>query len=105
MEPVTAASPDPGDAGVRPPVTTVRVRYWAAARAAAGRAEDTVEGQTLADVLSAVRALHRDRPRLAEILGVSSLLVGDVPVGTRDPVGVRLRPEDVIEVLPPFAGG
>ena len=85
--------------------TTVRVRYWAGARAAAGRAEDTVEGETLSDVLAAVRALHRDRPRLAEILAVSSLLVSEVPVGTRDPAAVRLRQQDVIEVLPPFAGG
>lgn len=105
MEPVTAASPERDRAGASLPVPTVRVRYWAAARAAAGRAEDTVEGRTLADVLAAVRALHRDRPRLAEILATSSLLVGDVPVGSRDPATVRLRPADVIEVLPPFAGG
>ena len=87
---------------------TATVRYWAAARAAAGVESDTVdvgEGMTLAVLLKAVRDLHLDRPRLTEVVGVCSVLVGDRPVGSRDPEDVAIRPGDVVELLPPFAGG
>ncbi len=89
-------------------VGSVTVRYWAAARSAAGVESDEVEvvaGATLADVLAAVRDLHADQPRLAEVLAVCSMLVGDRPVGTADPATVALAPGDVVELLPPFAGG
>ena len=87
---------------------TVTVRYWAAARAAAGVDSDTVEvgeGTTLAVLLKTVHALHRDRPKLADVVGVCSVLVGDRPVGSTDPDQVAIRPGDTIELLPPFAGG
>lgn len=87
---------------------TVTVRYWAAARAAAGVQSDElpVSGEmTLADVLAAVRRVHEDRPRLAEVVSVCSVLVGERPVGTVDPAAVLLRPGDTVELLPPFAGG
>ncbi|NUR10180.1 MAG: MoaD/ThiS family protein [Nocardioidaceae bacterium] len=86
----------------------VTVRYWAAARAAAGVASDDVPlgaDGTLAGVLEAVRALHPDRPRLGEVVAVCSVLVGDRPVGTAAPDEVRLADGDVVELLPPFAGG
>jgi sulfur-carrier protein len=83
----------------------VTVRYWAAARAAAGRAEDQVDAATVAEALDRVRRTHVDNPRFASVLAVSSLLVGDRPIGTRDPETVPVVDGDVIEVLPPFAGG
>lgn len=86
----------------------VVVRYWAAARAAAGTESDSFEvsaGTTLADVLALVRSAHADRPRLADVLAACSMLVGDRPVGAQDPAEVGLRPGDTIELLPPFAGG
>ena len=84
---------------------TVTVRYWAAARAAAGRPEDRVRAATVADALVEVRRLHRDNAGFHRVLRVSSLLVGDRPVGTADPASVALHDDDVLEVLPPFAGG
>lgn len=90
------------------PAGGVTVRYWAAARAAAGVDSDLVpvaEGTTLADVLTAVRALHTDRPRLADVVAVCSVLVGDRPVGSRDPGDVPVVSGDTVELLPPFAGG
>lgn len=86
-------------------VNQVTVRYWAAARAAAGRTEDIVAGSTVADVLAEVRRTHADNARLIAVLDLSSLLVGDRPVGTRSPADVSVGPGDVVEVLPPFAGG
>jgi molybdopterin converting factor small subunit len=90
------------------PEGSVTVRYWAAARAAAGVESDQVAvspGTSLADVLAAVRTLHADRARLAEVLSVCSVLVGDRPVGSREPADVTLAPGDTVELLPPFAGG
>jgi sulfur-carrier protein len=86
----------------------VTVRYWAAARAAAGLDAEPVpvaEGATLADVLAEVRSRHGARSRLAEVLAVCSVLVGDRPVGSRAPEDVRLAAGDTVELLPPFAGG
>jgi sulfur-carrier protein len=92
------------DAG-EPTTPVVTVRYWAAARAAAGRAEDVVDGQSVAEVLAGVRRLHAANQRLLQVLDVSALLLGDRPLGTQDRAEVRVRPGDVLEVLPPFAGG
>jgi molybdopterin synthase sulfur carrier subunit len=87
---------------------TAVVRYWAAARAAAGVETDTVEvgeGTTLAAVLRTVVSLRADRPKLPDVIGVCSVLVGDRPVGAADPDDVPVRPGDTVELLPPFAGG
>ena len=86
------------------------LRYWAAAREAAGTAEDEVSAGTLGEALA--EALDRtegrsgaDGARLARLFGLCSYLVDGDPVGRRDPGTVRLRPGAVVEVLPPFAGG
>lgn len=83
----------------------VRVRYWAAARAAAGRDTDDVPGETLAEVLDAVRSLHADKAKFAQVVGVCSVLVGERPVGSQDPSTVRIDAGETVELLPPFAGG
>lgn len=98
----------PSETSTGRPAGTVVVRYWAAARAAAGVDSDVVEvgdGTTLAAVLRVVRELHPDRPRLRDVVKVCSVLVGDRPVGSADPDDVRLEPGTTIELLPPFAGG
>jgi sulfur-carrier protein len=100
---MSSPSPDSGRS-----VGSVTVRYWAAARAAAGVERDEVAvqtGTTLADLLGAVVALHPDRPRLAEVLGVCSVLVGERPVASADPSSVPVDPGATVELLPPFAGG
>lgn len=84
---------------------TVRVRYWAAARAAAGRDGDDVPGQRLSEVLAEVRRLHAGNDRLLRVLDVCSVLVGQRPVGAADPATVRVGPGETVELLPPFAGG
>ncbi len=87
---------------------TVLVRYWAAARAAAGVESDVVDVRTttsLAALLSEVRDRHRDRERLPAVLAVCSVLIGDRPVGSQDPTQVQIAAGDTVELLPPFAGG
>jgi sulfur-carrier protein len=79
------------------------IRYWAAAKAAAGTAEEPYDGEVLSTVLA--DAVARHGTRLDEVLRRSSFLVDGTAVGRRDPAGVRLAPGAVVEVLPPFAGG
>lgn len=81
------------------------IRYWAAAKAAAGVAEETYEAATLAEALDAARERHAERPDFARVLRRCSYLVDDQPVGTRDPETVALTDGGTVEVLPPFAGG
>jgi molybdopterin synthase sulfur carrier subunit len=85
----------------------IRVRYWAAAKAAAGTAEDLlpVTGPlTLADVRRQAVALHPGT-RLEQVLSACSVLIGDEPAGSRAPDEVRVDPGTSVEFLPPFAGG
>lgn len=97
--------PPSGDAeGVAAGRAEVTVRYWAAARQAAGCAEERLAGATVADVLAAARERHDD-PGFAKLLGVCSLLLGDRPLGLAEPSQVAVGDGDVLEVLPPFAGG
>jgi sulfur-carrier protein len=85
-------------------MAVVTVRYWAAAKDAAGVSEQRVTADTLAAVLAAVTASD-DRARLRAVIARSSFLVDGAPVGRRAADTVELRDGNVIEVLPPFAGG
>ncbi|MDR6791353.1 molybdopterin converting factor small subunit [Pseudarthrobacter oxydans] len=86
------------------------VRYFAAARAAAGTEEESfhlAEGATVADLLEAVLAVERPEPPagtppLPRILRRSSFLLNEVAVRDHS---VVLKAGDVVDVLPPFAGG
>ncbi len=88
----------------------MNVRYFAAARAAAGLEEekfDLPEGTTVAGLLDAVLAVERPEPPagtppLPRVLSRSSFLLNEVAVRDRSTV---VGPDDVVDVLPPFAGG
>ncbi|KOX17090.1 MoaD/ThiS family protein [Nocardiopsis sp. NRRL B-16309] len=80
------------------------IRYWAAAKEAAGTAEDAVDADTLGAALDAACLLHPD-DRFLRVLRASSLLVDERPVGRRPHGEVAVADGTVIEVLPPFAGG
>src|SRR3954452_682033 len=85
----------------------ITVRYWASARAAAGVTTDAlpVTGPlTLTEVVRRAVALHPGT-RLPNVLEACSVLVGDQPVGSRQPDGVLISPGQTVEFLPPFAGG
>jgi molybdopterin converting factor small subunit len=96
----------------------VTLRYWAAAKEAAGCDEETITAETLAEAIAAACGQESDRqaerrpargvsrnPRLRAVLARSSFLIDGVPVGLRAPEAVTLSDAAVIEVLPPFAGG
>lgn len=83
---------------------SVTVRYWAAAKAAAGVPEEAFDAAgTLASLLDAVRAAHDDE--LATVLGRCSYLVDEVSPGRASHADVVVADGAVVDVLPPFAGG
>ena len=96
-------------------MATVTLRYWAAAKEAAGVAELNVQALTLAEALAAGLAAVREAAPAAEraarteryrrVLTRSSFLINAEPTGTRSPESITLPEDAVIEVLPPFAGG
>jgi molybdopterin synthase sulfur carrier subunit len=83
----------------------VTIRYWAAAKEAAGVPEESVEAATLRDALDAAVASRNPDTRLATVIARSSFLVNADPVGRAARESIALNEGAVIEVLPPFAGG
>ncbi len=85
---------------------SVTLRYWAAAKDAAGVAEESFAGcSTLDDVLTAALARRDGDERLARVLARCSFLVDGAPAGVRPHREVETPPGAVVEALPPFAGG
>ncbi len=81
----------------------VTVRYFAAARAAAGLASENVEigeAATVGDALDAIVARHGEG--LGKVLAACSFLLDSVAVRDR---ATPLPPAAELDVLPPFAGG
>ncbi|GAA1112992.1 MoaD/ThiS family protein [Nocardiopsis composta] len=81
------------------------IRYWAAAKEAAGTAEEPYAAETLAEALEAAVRRRSGDDRLAGVVRRSSFIVDERPVGKRDHGEVFLTEGGVVEVLPPFAGG
>ncbi|GAA5189227.1 molybdopterin synthase subunit MoaD2 [Rugosimonospora acidiphila] len=76
------------------------VRYFAAARAAAGVAEERVDADTLDELLDELSRRHGER--LALVLKSCSFLIDGL--ACRD--GSRAVPaQSTVDILPPFAGG
>jgi molybdopterin synthase sulfur carrier subunit len=78
----------------------VIVRYYAAARAAAGVSEERIDAPTLAAMRETLLARHDDR--YAKVLAASALRRDGLTLLDDSLV---LTDTDVVEVLPPFAGG
>ena len=82
---------------------TIEVRYFAAARAAAGVEAEKIQldaGATVDDVLAALRAEHG--AELARVLERCSYLLDEVAVRDRS---ASVSGASTLDVLPPFAGG
>lgn len=91
-----------------PVVGQITLRYWAAARALTGRAEEQVDVSgpvRLSWLVAGAVARHGAGNRLAEVLASCSVLLGEQPVSTRDPDLVEVVAGQSVEFLPPFAGG
>lgn len=93
--------------------TTVTARFWASARQAAGTEQVAVAVAgpvSVPEVIAAVvqeTDVRRGAPaaaRLADVLGVCSVLVGERR-HDRDDASPVVEPGATVEFLPPFAGG
>jgi molybdopterin converting factor small subunit len=83
-------------------VATVTVRYFAAARAAAGVDTEQVDLPAGASVEILLKDLRSSDDALARVLDRCSFLVDEVAVRDRQAL---LGDGAVVDVLPPFAGG
>jgi sulfur-carrier protein len=75
------------------------VRYWAAAQAKAGVAQDDFSGETVEELIAQIRT---HRPEVAPVLTRCSFLLDGVAVHDRSQ---SIKAGSLLEVLPPFAGG
>ena len=76
----------------------VTIRYFAAARAAAGESSETADATSIGDLIGTVSA---DRPELARVLGICTFLLD----GERVTRATPLHEGALVDALPPFAGG
>jgi sulfur-carrier protein len=80
----------------------VTVRYFAAARAAAGMEAETLDVAPGTSVKDLVERLGARSPKLAAVLDRCSFLCDGMAVRNR---AEPLRTNQTVDVLPPFAGG
>ena len=83
-------------------VDTITVRYFAAARAAAGSESEQLTVRSGATVAELVDTLGGRSQELARVLGRCSFLCDGMAVRNKTQ---PLRAGNTIDVLPPFAGG
>ena len=79
-------------------MAAVTIRYFAAARSAAGDAEATADADSVKELVGTV---SEGRPELARVLGICSFLLD----GERVDGDAPLTEGAVVDALPPFAGG
>jgi molybdopterin synthase sulfur carrier subunit len=76
------------------------VRYFAAARAAAGVSTEDIPAGSLKELVDLLQERHG--AGLARVLGACSFLVDGL--ASREPT-TRLTGASTVDILPPFAGG
>jgi molybdopterin converting factor small subunit len=84
------------------PLVPVTVRFFAAAREAAGADTEILNLRSGATVDDVVGELCGQSDKMALVLQKCSYLVDGIAVRDRNSV---LRPDQTVDVLPPFSGG
>ena len=84
-------------------MVSVRLHYWAGAKAAAGVAEEEIDAPSVAEALRFARQQRSD-PRFDRVITVSSVLI-DGRTAHQEDLERQLSHAVQVEVLPPFAGG
>ena len=80
---------------------TITIRFYAAARAAAGTSEWQAPKGTLAETLERLRSEFG--PEFERVLSMSSILIDGCQQHSE--INVSVHDGQVLDVLPPFAGG
>lgn len=78
---------------------TITIRFYAAARDAAGTGEISIAPSSLEKLLPEI---SQDNPRLTQVLERCSFLVDGAICHDRS---VAIKAGSTVDVLPPFAGG
>ena len=81
------------------------VRYFAAARAAAGTESEIVTVRPGVTVAEVMQSLATHKPQLSTVLGCCSYLCDGIAVGAEAATARPVKIDQTIDVLPPFAGG
>jgi sulfur-carrier protein len=84
-------------------MVSVRLHYWAGAKAAAGVAEEVIDASSVSEALRLARQRRAD-PRFDRVIQLSSVLI-DGRVAHQEDLEQQLTEAVQVEVLPPFAGG
>jgi sulfur-carrier protein len=84
-------------------IVPVSLHYWAAARAAAGVADEEIEARSVAEALQSA-CDERSDPHFDMVIKASSVLIDGLTAHQEDLERLLTAPVRV-EVLPPFAGG
>jgi molybdopterin converting factor small subunit len=84
-------------------MATVRIRYWAGAKAAAGTAVEEVDAATPRQALTEV-GRRRNDPSFDRVIGACSILIDGRAAHDEDLDRPLTEPVE-LELLPPFAGG
>jgi sulfur-carrier protein len=84
-------------------MVSVRLHYWAGAKAAAGVAEEVIDASSVSEALRLARQRRAD-PRFDTVIQLSSVLI-DGRVAHQEDLEQQLTEAVQVEVLPPFAGG
>ncbi len=83
----------------------VFVRYFAAARAAAGTESETLTVRPGTTVAEVVHRLAERNPRLSTVLSRCSYLCDGIAVSSAAATVRTVKSAETVDVLPPFAGG
>ncbi|WP_241249676.1 MoaD/ThiS family protein [Rhodococcus sp. X156] len=97
-----STSPESTSPTTSAPAIELEVRYFAAARAAAGTPTEIVSAPASATLSTLLAVLAERHPPLVEVLKRCSFLLDEVAVRDRER---PLPPGGTVDVLPPFAGG
>lgn len=83
-------------------LSAVRVRYYAAARAAAGTEEEQVPLTTERTLTGLITTCARGRPVLGQVFERCTFLIDGIAAESRQ---LPVHGGQTVDVLPPFAGG
>jgi sulfur-carrier protein len=97
----TPTTPSPDERPQGNADLSVRVRFFAAARDAAGTRELTVDARSLGDLLDDLRSRHGSQ--FAAVLATARVWINDEDPAHGD--ATLLTPGDEVAILPPVSGG
>jgi len=79
------------------------VKFYATLRNVTGKREDSIEADTVQDLLDKLPGIYGDR--IERYIKISTVLVNGTNVIHIKGKRTRLKPDDVVSIFPPLGGG